>query len=199
MVKLPKKLAVKEMKNNIEGERIILRPWKKKDEKVLQRLVHDKSIARFTSIPYPYKLKQAREFIKHSQKGFREKTNQEYALILKETGEVAGCASLLDIASRYRKAEIGYWLGKKFRKKGFVKEAVQLLLKHGFEKMKLNRIVIKCHEGNKRSRKVIEKSGGKFEGIEREGAINGLGRKTNMRVYSILAQEFKKGKTGKVI
>jgi len=192
MAKQPKKLAVDQVEKTIKGEKVILRPWKKSDEKALQKLVNDKSIARFTSIPFPYSKKDSVWFINHSKKCFRDGTEKLYAIAVKETGEIAGGASLIRIESRHRKAEIGYWLGKGFRKKGLVKEAVKLLLEHGFGKMKLNRIAIKCHQQNKRSRKVIEKAGAKFEGIERQGAISGLGKKADMRVYSILASEFKR-------
>lgn len=65
-----------------------------------------------------------------------------------------------------KKAEIGYWLGRKHRGKGYMSEAMQLMLGFAFKKLKLNRVKISCSTKNKASRKVIEKAGCVFEGIE---------------------------------
>jgi RimJ/RimL family protein N-acetyltransferase len=70
-------------------------------------------------------------------------------------------------------------------------EAIQLILQLVFKKLKLNRIEIGCSTKNKASRKVIEKAGAKYEGTQREAMISGLGKKHDMRVYSILAKEWK--------
>jgi len=176
---------------SIVGQKVALRPWKSSDAKAMKLLANDRTIARFTSVPFPYRVKHARDFIRRARKGFRDETELCYAITLKETGEAAGSASLIGIVKRHGKAEIGYWLGKSFRRKGLARESVQLLLRLAFNKMKLNRVVIKCNVSNERSRKIIEGTGARFEGIEREGAINGLGKKHDTRVYSILAREFR--------
>lgn len=175
----------------IEGKRIVLRNWQEKDAKALKELVDDKTISRFTTVPHPYSLKMAKEFIQRAKKGLRKKDEFDFAITSKESGEIVGSASILRIDYRNEKAEIGYWLAKKERKKGFMTEAVQLLLDHAFKEMKLNRIVINCAVDNEPSRKVIKRASGKFEGIERQSIKNGLGKWQDLRVYSILKKEFK--------
>ncbi len=64
----------------------------------------------------------------------------------------------------------------------------------GFGELKLNRIRISCSTKNKASRRVIEKTCAKFEGIERESIVSGDGKTHNLRVYSVLKWEFKEKK-----
>lgn len=73
--------------------------------------------------------------------------------------------------------------------KGLVTEAVKEVIKHGFEKMNLNRIYARCFVENIGSQKVLEKVGMKFEGILREQLfIKGAFR--DMKIYSILRKEY---------
>ncbi len=185
-------------KHNFElnGEKVFLRPWKTSDERALKKLVSDKSIAKFTSIPFPYNPKLAKEYIQRSAKKLKKKDEFHFGIFSKETGELAGNISIIRTEWKHKKVEIGYWLGKKFRKKGLMAEAVQLMLEFAFKKLKLNRVKICCSTKNKTSKKLIEKTGAKYEGTEREALVNGLDKKHDTLVYSILAKEYKKKKEG---
>lgn len=176
----------------IRGKKVILRQWRQSDAKQLRLLTGDKSIAMFTTIPSPYTPKHAREFIKKAGKNFRQKKEYCFAITEKNGCEMVGGISIIRMEPKSKKAEFGYWLGKKHRKKGYMAESVKLLLEFAFGKLKLNRVKICCSTKNRASRKVIEKAGAKFEGIEREGIISGLGKKHDTRVYSILKSEFKR-------
>ena len=48
----------------IEGKKVILRNWKASDAKQLAQLVQDKKISSFTRVSVPYKLKDAKQFIR---------------------------------------------------------------------------------------------------------------------------------------
>jgi len=179
-------------RKSLNGKKVFLCPWKTSDAKTLRDLVFDKSIARYTTIPFPYKLKHAKEYIRESSKKFRKKEEFHFGIFFKETGELVGDISIIRTEWKHKKAEIGYWLGKKFRKKGLMTEAVQLMLEFAFKKLKLNRVKICCSTKNKASKKVIERSGAKYEGTERDALIDGLGKKHDTLVYSVLAKEWKK-------
>ncbi len=178
------------------GEKVFLRIWKPSDIKALNGLACDKSIARFTTVPSPYEEKHAKEFISMSRKKIKNKEEFCFAILSKQTNTLLGSASLTHVDWRNKKAEIGYWLGKPFRKKGFMSEAVQLLLKFAFKRLKLNRVRISCVPKNKASKKVIERAGAKYEGKERKSLISGLGKKHDLLAYSLLAKEWKDKKTG---
>jgi len=122
------------VKDVIEGKRIFLRPLTKRDAKVLAKLAHDLSNARFLNLPYPYKLKDAYAFIKEIQKMKREGKQINWGIFLKETGALMGNIALINISEKSEHAEIGYWMGKQFRKKGYTTDAARLVLDYGFRK-----------------------------------------------------------------
>ena len=62
--------------------------------------------------------------------------------------------------------EIGYRLLKKHWRKGYSTEMSKVLLKHGFEKLGLKKIVGATHPGNLASKHVLEKIGLKFARIQ---------------------------------
>ncbi len=175
-----------------EGKRIFLRPWRQSDAGELQQLADDKSIARFTRVPWPYKAGHAKKFIKESKEKWRKKQEFRFAIRSKKGKKLFGSVGILRIDRRDRNGEIGFWLGKGYRGQGYMGEAIRLLLRFAFKKLKLNRVAIKCSTKNKASRKVIEKAGAKFEGIERESIKSGLGKMHDLRVYSILAREYER-------
>ncbi len=175
----------------IEGKKVILRPWRESDATQLAELVQDRQIPRFTRVPSPYKLKDAKQFIRERKEKWKKKSDFGFAIISKKEKQLLGSIGICRVDMRDKKTEMGYWIGNPFRRKGYASEAIALMFDFAFKKLGLNRIVIKCDTKNKASRKVIEKAGAKFEGIEREGGVSGIGKKMDLCVYSILMREFK--------
>ena len=64
----------------------------------------------------------------------------------------------------------------------------------GFKKLKLHRINIDYVKGNKRSKRVIEKLGCRYECTEREGTRTANGRYKDHLLYAILAKEWRPSK-----
>lgn len=175
----------------IVGKRVLLRPLSIKDAKVLARLANDYSVSRFTHVPYPYKLKDALDFIKKiNKKGTNEIV---FAIINKKTKAYMGNVDFIRIEKRDKRAEIGYWLGKEYRNKGYMTEATRLIVDYGFNKLKFNRIEISCSTKNKASERVIkDKLKARFEGILRERMIFGDKRFHDQEFFSILRKEYSK-------
>ena len=63
---------------------------------------------------------------------------------------------------------MAYWIGKKYRNKGIMTEAVKLITKYAFKKYKLKRLVVYTRSFNKASRSMLEHAGFKLEGILRK-------------------------------
>ncbi|MCX6707144.1 MAG: GNAT family N-acetyltransferase [Candidatus Woesearchaeota archaeon] len=145
----------------LKGKRIVLRPYLKKDERRLAELANDKTVSRFTRIPCPYKLKDAKNFIKSSNYNIRKKEEYPFAITLND--EMIGGVSLIRLDKRDNRAELGYWLGKPYRRKGYAIEAAKLVLDFGFRKLKLNKILVSCAKQNNDSKRLIDKLHAKEE------------------------------------
>lgn len=101
-----------------------------------------------------------------------------------------GLIGLKDTDMHNKKAEIGYWLSQYAQGKGIVTKSVNRLLEFAFTELDMNRIQIKVAVGNHKSRRIPEKLGFQFEGIERDGELLVDNVYTDIAIYSILKREF---------
>ena len=148
----------------IKSKNFILRPYKKGDERSLVKNINNKKISRNTAtIPYPYTLKDAKEWIARNLREAKKKRPTIINFVIDINGEVAGSAGFHKIEEH--KAEIGYWLAEKYWGQGMMTEVVKLITKFGFKRLKLKRIYGLVYSFNKASMRVLEKAGYKFEGI----------------------------------
>ena len=104
-------------------------------------------------------LKEAKKWIAKN-KGVN-KNELNFAVEIK--GQVVGGIGLMDI--KPHKAEIGYWLARKYWSEGIMTEAVRLVTGFAFKKLKLKRVYAHVFSRNKPSQRVLEKNKYKREGL----------------------------------
>lgn len=174
----------------IVGEKNILRTLKETDATSITLHANDPDIAKYTTLPHPYELKMAKEFIKKTSRNIQRKKAYELGVELKEINGIIGMISLMDIDSRNKNAELGYWLGKKYWGKGIMKEAIELILNLGFKKLKLVKVYARVMHQNITSARLLEKSGFTYERKLRKNELRNKQWCDELR-YSILKEEFK--------
>ena len=87
-------------------------------------------------------------------------------------------------------ANIGYWIGKKYSRKGYMYEALRVLIPSLFVDLRLNRVEATILEENIASQKLLKKLGFKKEGKLRNYLkINGSWR--DHVIYGLLQNDFK--------
>jgi RimJ/RimL family protein N-acetyltransferase len=92
-----------------------------------------------------------------------------------------------------RNAEVGIVIGEKdYWNKGYGSEAMQLMLKHGFETLNLHRIWLRVYGFNTRAIRAYEKSGFVHEGRKREASFI-QGKYHDVLIMSVLQPEWKGG------
>ena len=87
---------------------------------------------------------------------------------------------------------LGYSLSEEYWGKGYMTEAVNSVLKYGFENMGLSIITANCYAENSRSRSVLKKCGFIYEGTLRSCALSCDGVLHGCEFYSITIDEYKK-------
>ncbi len=118
-------------------------------------------------------------------------TQYPFVIVHKATGEIVGSTRLFEIYPADRKLEIGWtWIVREYWGTIINIECKFLLLRYCFEVLGACRVQIKTDELNIRSRKAIEKIGGRFEGILRKDRIKDNGISRNAAYYSILDHEW---------
>ncbi len=180
------------MTNNrpkIETERLLLRPFELSDGPRVKELAGDKAIPDTTlNIPYPYKDGMAEEWILTHQPKFETGELANYAIVLKSTQILIGAIGLV-IDKRFNRAELGYWVAKKYWNKGYCTEAAEAMVEYGFHKLDLHKITATHISRNPASGKVMEKIGMKKEGFFKEHVIK-WNKYEDIVNYGILRNEW---------
>lgn len=171
------------MKNRLETERLILRPWEDNDAKALYNCTKDDRVGPIAGWPVHTSVENSLEIIRGVLSDIGT-----YAVVLKETNLPVGSVGLMignasNLNHSDTEAEIGYWIGVPCWGRGLIPEAVEELVRYAFEEMKLEKLWCGYFEGNEKSRHVQEKCGfiyhhtnGKLTMIRCEGKINIVNR-----------------------
>ena len=109
------------------------------------------------SFPYPYTEDDAEWFV---QDCMEKEGITQLARAIIVNGEAVGSITVMLNDDVYCKsAELGYWLGEPFWRKGIMTKAVQLMCEEAFRRYKLVRIYAEPFSTNLASRGVLEKAG----------------------------------------
>lgn len=104
-------------------------------------------------------------------------------------GDLIGAITLDNIQrGPSQAATLGYWVGQRFARQGFMGEAIGGVVHHSFRNMDLSRIQAACLAENKRSRGLLEKCGFKYEGVA-QAYLQINGRWRNHVLYSMLRSD----------
>lgn len=94
-----------------------------------------------------------------------------FFVMLKETGQIIGTASLQNIQpAPYKNAVIGYRFDGDFHHRGYAFEAVSRVVRIGFEELDLKRIIAYVQRSNLPSLKLLSRLGFTYEGTARSFA-----------------------------
>ena len=171
-----------------ESPEIIIRRWEINDASSVAIYANNKNI--FDNLrdgfPYPYSLKDARDFIQMAMK--KDSSTQLFAIDL--NGEAIGSIGGIIKEDIYRlNAEVGYWLAEEFWGKGIITIAIKLITRHLFEQFNIERIYAEPFSDNIASQKALEKAGYKLEARFIRNIIKNDVIKDSL-IYSMLRSEF---------
>ena len=83
-----------------------------------------------------------------------------------ETNDLLGAITLDNIRrGPAMAATLGYWIGARYARQGYMREAIRAVTHHAFKAMDLSRLEAACLPENAASRAVLESSGFKYEGV----------------------------------
>ena len=134
----------------------------------------------------------AEEFLEFCIRSYREWGMGPWAMVLKETGVIAGNCSFCRIGYESDSGaleycgEVNYFVARPYRGKGLASEALQAMLRFGFDGIKLTRIQGRCAPENVSSERVLQKAGLKFERMI-AGATEGSAEE---KLYAMTREEF---------
>lgn len=171
----------------IETERILLRRFKLSDaEYMFNNWANDREIYRFFTRSPHSDLSQTEQIINEWVNAYSNDDCYNWAIELKEIGEIVGQISVVHLSEKYSLCEVGFTVGRSFWSKGIGTEALKAVINYLLKEIGINRIEGKHNVLNFPSGKVMEKSGMTFEGTMRQADINRSGEFSDLALYSIL-------------
>jgi RimJ/RimL family protein N-acetyltransferase len=124
----------------------------------------DPSSQRWTTVPVPYSMEDARTFVEEICPGGWA-DDSEWSFAIEHEGRYGGTISLRNEGSG--RAEIAYGAHPAVRGTGVVERALRLLLEWGFTEKDVQTVIWYAHVGNWASRKVAWRLGFSYDGMVR--------------------------------
>jgi ribosomal-protein-alanine N-acetyltransferase len=159
------------MQKTLKTDRLILRPPKIADAKVLAKLINNIRVSQnLLVVAYPNDPKRTQRFIKKHAANAKKKSPSDIVFIITDaaTKMPMGVIGIHDISEFSGTATIGYWLGEPYWGNGYMSEAVNRVIPYLLKDMKLRRIEGMVFPHNTGSQGVLLKAGFKREGVKRK-------------------------------
>jgi RimJ/RimL family protein N-acetyltransferase len=173
---------------NLATSRLVLRPFVGKDVPSVVEFCGAREVAdTMTGIPHPYRREDAESWISTHAAAFEHGVGATFAVEGPEG--VVGAVLLMNIDRATLQAELGYWIGLPFWRKGYATEAAREGVRYAFEDVRLNRIYARCMVRNPASVRVLEKLGMTREGLLRQN-LRRWEQFEDAYIYSILRSEW---------
>ena len=129
----------------------------------------------------PKSIKDEIKFLKQNVK--KRKENFEYNFSVLYNKKMVGGAGIKISQHQKHIGEIGYFVDEKYWGRGIAPQAVKLLEKFAFNKLKLQRLEIRMNPKNKASQRVAIKTGYKKEGLLKK-SFNFNGKLVDCYLYA---------------
>jgi [ribosomal protein S5]-alanine N-acetyltransferase len=153
----------------LETIRLILRPLTPIDAPSIQRIASIREIAdTMISIPHPYPDGEASRYIQREIIEYAAGNSVSFAITSKTDREFCGVIEIREIDREHAQAELSFWLAPEAWGQGYMSEALQPIIRYGFEDLDLNRLYAYHMVRNLGSGKVLQKNGFELEGVLRQ-------------------------------
>ena len=182
-------------KKKLTGERVFLRPPKRRDALKWQKLrMSSKSFLVPWEPSWDASSCTRRAYLRYfKNSNYLANMDRAYSFLIFKTDDktLLGGINIGNVRRGVsQSASLGYWIGKKYSRNGYMKEALKLLIPSLFVDLRLNRIEAATLEENIASKNLLKKIGFKKEGVLRKYLkINGTWR--DHILYGLLENDFK--------
>ncbi len=147
----------------------------------------DPDVARYTRIPSPYKLRDARAFVAATKRGWRNSSAAHFAIT--ETGKERALGSIgLGINWADGSGEAGYWVARDARGRGLATRSLRLVSQWALGDLGLARLSLFTDVENTASQRVAEGAGFSREGVMRSLLELG-GERRDCVAYALLPSD----------
>lgn len=162
---------------------VILEKWQEEQYQEFFAASNDEQLYANMSGTFPKTIEECEAAVKVYASS-TDKT--EYIRAIKVDNQIVGCiAAFFETGMYCKNAELAYWIGKEYRGKGIMAQAVQCMADELFSVFGIHRIWARPFAHNVGSRRVLEKCGFVYEGLFKEDVYKN-GEFIDSVVYALL-------------
>lgn len=151
----------------LETQRLKLRKFTLKDAKDVFAYASDPEVTRYTIFDFHTEKKQSLEFINSVLVRYGLGEPAPWAIWHKADKCVIGGCGFSHWDKEHGRGEVGYAIARNYWNQGLTTEAMQAVIRFGFERANMNRIEARCIPSHTPSQRVMQKVGLKFESLQR--------------------------------
>jgi [ribosomal protein S5]-alanine N-acetyltransferase len=174
----------------LETERLVLRKMQMYDLDDFYAYSSQPEVARYNSWEPPRSLTECREFFQARViERYKRMQPTQWGVVDKATWRLVGVCGFTEWYPADAKAEIAYGISKTYWGRGYIPEAVRMVLAFGFRVLGFERIQAACALENLASERVMQKVGMTFEDILHEYSFI-KERYEDLKLYSVRRQDY---------
>ena len=136
---------------------IKLRTLKDTDLDFLFSLENDKSLWAVSGTTEPFSLADLANYISHANQDIA--IAEQFRFVIDWQGKAIGCIDLYEYNFKRQNAGVGIVILKEYRRKGFAKQSLTLLIKYAWEKLHLKQLHTGIFSDNKASLSLFQSVG----------------------------------------
>ena len=169
--------------------RLVLRPLAYADVPALFEAIDSSRAYLAAWLPWEHDIRSPDDLRVFVDRTLRMNADGEaHRALFEPDGRLAGHASIESAVAAQRSAELGYWVRADRAGRGYATEAVRALLEWGFRHLGLHRVAAFADVANAASRRVLEKTGFREEGVVRHRTRHSDGWRDHV-LYGLLEGE----------
>ena len=168
----------------IRTARLFLRPLAPEDLDAIHRIWTDPGVRRYLWDGEEIPREKTRNMLVHSLESFEQHGFGLWAVTDRRSGALIGFCGFWPFGEDGREAELLYGLETPYWGGGLATEAVETVIRYGFEEIELDRVVAVADTENAASLRVMEKAG-----LQRDG--RDLRNGQNLTYYALSKEAFR--------
>ncbi len=173
----------------IETQRLTLRNFNKLDAETMLEMRSNVEMMKYICRPVLNTIEESEALIQRYENAINDNIGINWAVFLKSENKIIGNVAFHKIDKENYRAEIGYYIHPNYWKKGFVTEAIEAIIKYGFEVYKFHSIEALIDPRNEASKQVLNKFNFVEEGLVKENFYF-EGEFLDTGIYSLLKSNY---------
>jgi ribosomal-protein-alanine N-acetyltransferase len=156
---------------NLQTQRLHLRPIRLNDAPAIFEARGDAEVMRYWDWPPQRTVDEVRQVIQNHFREIDSGATQWWVVATSPRGPAVGECDLSEIDPHHGRAEVGFLFKRSAWGQGLAREAMERVIRHGFEDLGLERLSARCHAGNEASKRLLERLGFSLEGTLRSYVV----------------------------